>query len=100
MQVILSPHNFGRYLHEGKETLLSTDGVSIEAFADFSNKVAQAFAGNDAIYGLMNEPHDSQNLWKQTAQAALEASAAPTAIGLCSLRRSVERRLELEPIQR
>src|SRR5689334_15324327 len=71
MQVILSPHNFGRYLHDGKDTLIGTDGVSIEAFADFSHKVAQAFAGNDAIYGLslMNEPHDSQSLWQQTAQA-------------------------------
>jgi endoglucanase len=74
MQVILSPHNFGRRLHEGKQTLIGTDGVTVEAFADFSNKVARAFAGNDAIYGLslMNEPHDSQNLWKQTAQAALD----------------------------
>ncbi len=74
MQVILSPHNFGRYLYEGKEILIGTNGVAIEAFADFSSRVAQAFAGNDAIYGLslMNEPHDSQNLWKQTAQAALD----------------------------
>ena len=75
MQVILSPHNFGRYLIEGKETLIGTGGVTIEEFVDFSNKVAQAFAGNDGVYGLslMNEPHDSQNLWKQTAQAALNA---------------------------
>jgi endoglucanase len=74
MQIILSPHNFGRRFHEGKQTLIGTDGVAVEAFADFFNKVAQAFAGNDAIYGLslMNAPHDSHNLWKQTAQAALD----------------------------
>ena len=74
LKVILSPHNFGRYIHEGEETLIGTEGVSIEAFADFCNKVAQAFSGNDAIYGLslMNEPHDSQNRWKQAAQAALD----------------------------
>jgi hypothetical protein len=36
MRVILSPHNFGRYFLHGKETLIGTSGVSIEAFADFS----------------------------------------------------------------
>ena len=74
MRVILSPHNFGRYFLDGKEILIGTGGVSIEAFADFSHKVAAAFAGNDAVYALslMNEPHDSQGLWKQTAQAALD----------------------------
>jgi endoglucanase len=34
MRVILSPHNFGRRFHEGTATLIGTDGVSIEAFAD------------------------------------------------------------------
>jgi endoglucanase len=75
MKIILSPHNFGRYGYNGTDTLIGTAGVPISAFADFSNKVAQAFVGNNAIYGLslMNEPHDSQNLWKQTAQAGLDA---------------------------
>lgn len=75
MQVILSPHNFGRYFLDGIETLIGTAGVPIEAFADFSHKVAATFAGNDGIYALslMNEPHDSKGLWKQTAQAGLDA---------------------------
>jgi endoglucanase len=78
MRVILSPHNFGRYFLDGNETLIGTAGVPIEAFADFSHKVAVAFAGNDAVYALslMNEPHDSQGLWKQTAQAGLDAIRA------------------------
>ena len=75
MKVILSPHNFGRYFLDGQETLIGSTDVPIEAFADFSRKVAAAFIGNDGIYGLslMNEPHDSNGLWKQTAQAALDA---------------------------
>jgi len=75
MRVILSPHNFGRYHLNGRPTLIGTDNVSISCFADFTHKIAAAFAGDDAIYGLslMNEPHDSQGLWKQTAQAGLDA---------------------------
>jgi aryl-phospho-beta-D-glucosidase BglC (GH1 family) len=75
MRVILSPHNFGRYPVNGLDTLIGTSGMPIEAFADFSHKVAAAFAGDDAIYGLslMNEPHDSDGMWKETAQAGLDA---------------------------
>ncbi len=75
MQVILSPHNGGRYLLHGKETLIGTGGVPISAFADFSYRLAKAFIGNNAIYALslMNEPHDSNGMWKQTAQAGLDA---------------------------
>ncbi len=75
MRVILSPHNFGRYIINNKATLIGTVGVPIEAFADFSHKVAAEFVGNDAVYALslMNEPHDSHGLWKKTAQAGLDA---------------------------
>ena len=78
MRVILSPHNFGRYLLDGNATIIGTAAVPIKAFADFSHKVAAAFAGNDAIYALslMNEPHDSQGLWKEAAQAGLNAIRA------------------------
>jgi endoglucanase len=88
IRIILSPHNFGRYLLNGNETLIGTAGVSIDAFADFSYKVAKAFAGDDAIYALslMNEPHDSNGMWKQTAQAGLDA-----------IRRSDRERLVLAP---
>jgi endoglucanase len=75
VRVILSPHNFGRYRLGGKSMLIGTAGLPVEAFADFSYKVATAFAGNDAIYALslMNEPHDSKGTWQQTAQAGLDA---------------------------
>jgi endoglucanase len=75
MRVILSPHNFGRYRLDGDKTLIGSAAVPIAAFADFSYKVATAFAGNDAVYGLslMNEPHDSNGMWKETAQAGLDA---------------------------
>jgi endoglucanase len=75
MRVILSPHNFGRYRLDGKETLIGTAAVPIQAFADFSYKVAAAFVGNDAVYALslMNEPHDSKGMWRRTAQAGLAA---------------------------
>jgi len=75
MQVILSPHNFGRYHLAGEETLIGTPAVPIAAFADFSYKVAAAFAGNSAVYplSLMNEPYDSKGMWKQTAQTGLDA---------------------------
>jgi endoglucanase len=88
MKIILSPHNFGRYIHNGADALIGTTGVPITAFADFSNKVARAFAGNGAVYALslMNEPHDSRNLWKQTAQAGLDA-----------IRRADSNRLVLAP---
>jgi endoglucanase len=78
MKVIVSPHNFGRYFLRGNETLIGTAGVPIAAFADFCRKVAGALVGNDAIYGLslMNEPHASRCLWKQTAQAGLDAIRA------------------------
>lgn len=86
MRVILSPHNFGRYHMNGKPTLIGTDAVSVNSFADFSYKIATAFAGDDVIYGLslMNEPHDSQGLWKQTAQAGLDGirRADPTRLVL------------------
>ena len=85
---ILSPHNFGRYRLNGNETLIGTAEVSIDAFADFSYKVAKAFAGDDSIYALslMNEPHDSTGMWKQTAQAGLDA-----------IRRADRERLVLAP---
>lgn len=78
MRVILSPHNYGRYFLNGNEMLIGTAGVPIEAFADFSHKVAAEFAGDDAVYALslMNEPHGSKGLWKQTAQAGLDAIRA------------------------
>ena len=88
MRVILSPHNFGRYFLHGKETLIGTAGVPIEAFADFSQKVAAAFADNDAVYALslMNEPHDSNGpLEANCSSRPSMRSEPPTTNGWCSL---------------
>jgi endoglucanase len=75
MRVILSPHNYGRYRIADKNVPIGSPTVPSEAFADFSKKVAAAFAGNDSVYALslMNEPHDSNGMWKQIAQAGLNA---------------------------
>jgi endoglucanase len=77
MRVIITPCNWGRYRFDvgGTEMLIGTASVPIEAFADFSNKVAAALAGNDGVYALslMNEPHESNGMWKQIAQAGLNA---------------------------
>jgi endoglucanase len=75
MRVILSPHNFGRYLIDGEDKLIGSASVPIEAFADFSYKVAAAFRADPGIYALslMNEPHDSEGLWKLAAQTGLDA---------------------------
>jgi endoglucanase len=88
MRVIISPHNFGRYPVNGVEMPIGSSAVPIEAFADFSNKVAAAFAGDGEVYGLslMNEPHDLGGIWKQIAQAGLDA-----------IRRADPQRLVLAP---
>lgn len=75
MRVIISPHNYGRYRIANKEVPIGSPSVPIEAFADFSKKVAATFAGNEGVYALslMNEPHDSNGTWKRIAQSALDA---------------------------
>jgi endoglucanase len=75
MRVILSPHNYGRYRIADKDVVIGSPTVPSEAFADFSKKVAAAFASNDSVYALslMNEPHDSNGMWKRIAQDALNA---------------------------
>jgi endoglucanase len=49
MRVILSPHNFGRHLIDGEDKLIGSASVPIEAFADFSYKVAAAFRADPGI---------------------------------------------------
>jgi endoglucanase len=88
MKVILSPHNFGRYLLDGKEVRIGSPGVPYNAFGDFWRRLAEQFVDEPAIYAfsLMNEPHDSEGTWKLAAQ-----------IGLDAIRQSDQNRLVLVP---
>ena len=103
MRVILSPHNFGRYFLDGNETLIGTAGVPIEAFADFSRKVAAAFAGNDAIYALslMNEPARFEKPLETNCagRTRCDPNRRPGTAGARS-RRCLERGVELAALQR
>lgn len=83
--VILDMHNYGRYRLSlfGKPRTVVIDErlgkdvpVTRAYFADAWRRLAEAFAGVDAIagYGLMNEPHDmGQSNWKAISQAAVDA---------------------------
>jgi endoglucanase len=75
MRVILSPHNFGRYLIAGKGERVGSAQVPDEAFGDFWRKMAIAFKDDPAVFAfsLMNEPFDMGGTWKQSAQAGLNA---------------------------
>ncbi len=84
-QVILDPHNFGRYAVEldGKANDCvidaSVDGrvpVTRDHFADFWSRLSAAFAEEPVVeaYGLVNEPHDmGSSDWKAISQAAVDA---------------------------
>jgi endoglucanase len=75
MKAIIGPHNYARYRIDGEPQLIGTAAVPAEAFADLWRRLARHFRGNEAIfaYTLMNEPHDTGGLWKDTAQTGLDA---------------------------
>ncbi|MFY8025506.1 MAG: glycoside hydrolase family 5 protein [Sediminibacterium sp.] len=76
MQVILCMNNAGRYRKYGVEYIVGSSAVSRQDFADCWNKIANAFAGYDNIYGynLMAEPHDMQAFdWQTSAQWAINS---------------------------
>jgi endoglucanase len=75
MRVILSPHNFGRYSLKGTRHLVGSAEIPNEAFADFWKRMAIEFSEDPAVYAfsLMNEPHDTNGLWKRAAQVGLDA---------------------------
>ena len=84
-RIVLDTHNYGRYQLSlfGRPRSLVIDekidgsvAVSREHFADYWRRLAEAFAGNQAVVGLglMNEPHDmGQSDWKAISQAAVDA---------------------------
>ncbi|MDR1683660.1 MAG: cellulase family glycosylhydrolase [Candidatus Symbiothrix sp.] len=78
MYVILDLHNYGRRYVDGKKTIIGTDNLKVEHFADFWEKLAKEMKNHTNIYGhgLMNEPHDmeeSESCWFEMAQSAITA---------------------------
>jgi len=71
MKVLPEPHNYARYNNH----LIGTPEVPNSAFADFWHRLAEHLKDQTAIYGygLVNEPHDTKNLWPAAAQAAVDA---------------------------
>ena len=70
MKVILDAHNYARY----RDRLIGSPAVPCSAFKNFWRRVAFHFKDNEAIYayGLMNEPHDTGELWPAAAQAGVD----------------------------
>lgn len=83
--IIPEPHNFGRYrvpnkanqkgCNEKSECLIGSDAVPVAAFSDFWEKFATRMKDHKNIYAydLINEPHDTNGLWPETAQSAVNA---------------------------
>ncbi|MEP7295303.1 MAG: glycoside hydrolase family 5 protein [Burkholderiales bacterium] len=71
VSVVLDPHNYARY----RGNLIGSAQVPNAAFADFWQRLATQFKGNDKVlFGLMNEPHDMPTeQWLAGANAALAA---------------------------
>jgi endoglucanase len=78
MQLILDPHNYGRYRIAGVDHVIGSEAVPNAAFADFWRRLAGHYADEPAIwaYGLMNEPHDMDGHWPAAAQAGVEGIRA------------------------
>lgn len=71
LKIILDVHSYDR--RGGK--VLGSDPALESAFADLWTKLAQHFKGKQGIfaYGVMNEPHDTENTWPHTAQLVVNA---------------------------
>jgi endoglucanase len=71
MKVIPEPHNFARYRGE----LIGTPEAPNAAFADLWRRLAEHFRDQPAVYAyaLVNEPHHTNGLWPDAAQAAVDA---------------------------
>jgi endoglucanase len=75
VRILLSPHNFGRYVVSGQQVRIGTNEVPDAAFADFWKRMAIAFKDQPNVFAfsLMNEPFDMHGTWRQSAQAGLDA---------------------------
>ncbi len=70
-KVILDMHNYARY----KGRLIGSPQVPYEAYANVWRHIAEAFKEHPALlgYDIMNEPHSTEGLWRDAAQAAVHA---------------------------
>ena len=73
VQVLLDMHNYDRYMLNGTPYLVGSAQVPVSALVDVWQKLATHWRGNANIfaYGIMNEPHDTNNTWAATAQAVV-----------------------------
>lgn len=71
MKVLIDIHNYARYRNQ----LIGTQDVPIASFADFWKRFAAELKSHPAVYawGLMNEPHHTNNTWPAIAQAGINA---------------------------
>ncbi len=71
MRVILDLHNYARY----RGQLIGSPQVPYASYADVWKRLATTFQQHPALYGydIMNEPHDTQGLWPQAAQTAVDS---------------------------
>lgn len=70
-RVVIDIHNYARY----RDRLLGSSDVPASAFYDLWKKLASIVHNHPALYAysLMNEPHDTQNLWHEAAQYGINA---------------------------
>jgi len=71
IRLLMDMHNYAKY---GKNQI-GTPEVPNEAFADAWRRLAERWKDEPAVfaYGIMNEPHQNNGLWKPAAQAAVDA---------------------------
>ena len=82
MNILLDVHNYGRY--GGK--IIGVDGPTNAQFADLWSKLAIQLPFKNAVFGLMNEPHDQDTLtWLGSANAAIAAIRATGATNLITV---------------
>lgn len=76
LQVKLSMQNFGRYLLNGKETVIGAPELPVNYFEDVWKRLASSWNNKRNLIGfqIMNEPHDMNQMpWFNIAQKAINA---------------------------
>lgn len=72
INVIIDVHNYARYRKE----VIGSPSVTVEHYRQLMRRIAERWHEAPALYAydLMNEPHDdSDDIWPQAAQAAIDA---------------------------